>query len=76
MKIGDINVNYPGGPAIYADGNFWIICDGSLVSRKTFPILYSIIGMTYADEDQRCCTSELFPVPDLREYERRYQSGE
>lgn len=65
MKIGDICVYYPGGPAILADGNIWIPFDGRLVSRKLYPILYSIIGQTYADEDKRCCNAELFPLGSI-----------
>lgn len=64
MKIGDVNVNYPEGPAIFVDGEVWLPCDGRLLSRKSFPILYSILGMTFADEDKRCCNAELFPLPD------------
>ncbi len=64
-KIGDICTYYPGGPAILADEGIWLPCDGRLVSRKAYPILYSLIGMTYADEDKRCCNAELFPLPEL-----------
>ena len=69
MKIGDINVNYPGCPAILADGHIWLPCDGRLVSRKAYPVLYSVIGMAHADEDKRCCNAELFPLPDYSEPE-------
>lgn len=72
MKIGDINVNYPGCPAILVDGGVWLPCDGRLISRKAYPTLYGIIGLLWADEDKRCCTAELFPLPDLREFEKRY----
>ncbi len=66
-KIGDINTSYPGGPAMLVDGGRWEICDGRLLSRKTNPETYALIGMTYADEDKRCCNAELFPLPDLIE---------
>lgn len=66
VKIGDINLHYPGGPAIMADGPLWLPCDGRLVSRKAYPLLYAHVGMGYADEDKRCCNAELFPLPDLR----------
>jgi hypothetical protein len=59
VKIGDINVAYPGGPAILADGGVWLPL-GSLASRKRYPKLYAAIGQTYADEDKRCCNAELF----------------
>lgn len=67
MKIGDICVYYPSGPAILADGDIWLPCDGRPVSRKVYPALYALIGQTYSDEDKRCCNSELFSLPDLVE---------
>ena len=66
MKIGDVWVQSD-PPWIYADGGEQLPCDGSLVSRKKYPQLYLLIGHTYGDEDERCCTSELFPLPNLKE---------
>jgi microcystin-dependent protein len=43
----------------------WKPADGSLISRKKNPILYSIISTLYCDEDLRCCNAELFALPDL-----------
>ena len=71
MKIGDINIHLE-CPAIYADGGVWLVCSGQLVSRKQFPLLYSKIGMSYADEDQRCCNAELFPLPDFTKPEKEW----
>ena len=65
-KIGDIWLHGKDGPTILTDHGP-VLCDGSLLSRKKYPILYGLIGMAYADEDKRCCTAELFPIPDLRE---------
>lgn len=59
MKIGDVDVNHNGGPAMLADGGAWVPL-GSLQSRKTYPLLYAAIGHAYSDEDLRCCNSELF----------------
>jgi len=65
-KIGDVRIWAKSGPIIMADGEIWLPADGRLVSRKAYPVLYSKIGMSYADEDKRCCNAELFPLPDLR----------
>jgi len=69
-KVGDINVNYPQGPHIFTDKG-WMLCDGRLLSRKDYSVLYSRIGMAYSDEDLRCCNSEQFAIPELREWEKR-----
>ena len=63
--VGDIIV-VAGTVYIEADGGAKLKADGSLVSRKRWPRLYATIGMQFADEDKRCCTAELFPLPDLR----------
>ncbi len=64
-ELGDINVSYPGGARMLADGGVWLPC-GTLQSRKVYPQLYALIGQTYADEDKRCCNAELFLVgPDV-----------
>lgn len=66
-------MNYPvgyvmdGNPPCIWSGGKWLPCDGSLVSRKEYPELYQLVGVMYTDEDERCCTSELFQLPDLRE---------
>lgn len=70
-KIGDINLQNS-VPMIYADGGTWLTCSGQLVSRKDFPGLYSKIGMSYADEDQRCCNAELFPLPDFTKPDKEW----
>ena len=71
MKIGDINLQNS-VPMIYADGGTWLKCSGQLVSRKQFPLLYAHLGMSYADEDQRCCNAELFPVPDFSKPQKEW----
>ena len=70
-KIGDIDIHDPKGPVIWADRGERLLCDGSLVSRKKYPILYGTIGLAYADEDKRCCNAELFPLPDLMDWNEK-----
>lgn len=53
------------GPMIYSQEGF-LPCDGRLVSRKSYQALFQAIGYYYTDEDERCCTSELFRLPDMR----------
>lgn len=38
----------------------WLLCDGSLKSKKTFANLYGVIGKTYGE------SGKTFRVPDLR----------
>jgi len=40
----------------------WFFCDGSTVSRTTYSVLFSVIGVTYGNGDG----STTFTLPDLR----------
>lgn len=40
----------------------WLLCDGSAVSRTTYPILFSVIGTTYGSGNG----TTTFNVPDLK----------
>ena len=40
----------------------WLVCDGSEVSRSTYALLFSVIGVTYGEGDG----STTFNLPDLR----------
>jgi microcystin-dependent protein len=40
----------------------WLLCDGSAVSRNTYPVLFGIVGTTYGEGDM----VTTFNVPDLR----------
>ncbi|MCD5360700.1 tail fiber protein [Chromobacterium aquaticum] len=50
----------------------WLKCDGSLVSRSTYPGLFAVIGTTYGAGDG----STTFKLPDLRgEFIRSWDYG-
>lgn len=52
--------------------NKWLLCDGSAISRSTYPQLFSIIGETYGAGDG----STTFNLPDLRgEFIRGFDDG-
>lgn len=61
--VGYVLLDDKDNPWIWA-GSVWLKADGRLVSRKEYPDLYKLIGTSYTDEDERCCTSELFALPD------------
>lgn len=73
-KIGDVRM-WVDPPTIKTDEG-WKPADGSLVSRKKNPILYSIIGHTYSDEDLRCCNAELFALPNYSTPSRRSKQSD
>lgn len=42
--------------------NGWLICDGSIVSRKTYSDLFKVIGTTYGTGN----SNDTFNLPDMR----------
>jgi microcystin-dependent protein len=46
----------------HALSNSWLMCDGSAVSRTTYPSLFAIVGTTYGVGDG----STTFNLPDMR----------
>ena len=55
----------PGTIAMHAGArpNGWLTCNGSAVSRTTYPDLFAVIGTTYGSGDG----STTFSLPDLRD---------
>lgn len=52
--------------------NRWLLCDGTAISRSTYPQLFSIVGETYGAGDG----STTFNLPDLRgEFIRGFDDG-
>lgn len=51
---------WAGGSTLLPTG--WLVCDGSNVSRSTYPELFALLGTTYGSGDG----STTFGIPDLR----------
>lgn len=65
-RLGEVNLHHPDGPMILADGGQWVPL-GTLQSRKKYPKLYALVGMTYCDEDLRCCGELFLAGPELKD---------
>lgn len=52
----------PTTSGVSSSGGKWLLCDGSLVNRTTYPELFALMGTTYGAGDG----SSNFGLPDLR----------
>lgn len=65
VEVGGTVAHLPGMLIIYAGSSAptgWLLCDGSPISRSTYPALFAVIGTTYGAGDG----STTFNIPDLR----------
>ncbi len=60
---------FPIGGVIAMGGNLvnnnkWLLCDGRVILRQDYPLLYAVIGKLYGGSDE----AETFFLPDYRGY--------
>ena len=56
--VGDMKVSFYG-----TNHDYWLLCDGSYVNQQDYPLLYSLIGHTF-DDDNNQNSSIFFAVPN------------